>query len=232
MADIDIINVGGTDYNIKDSTARSTASAAQTAANGKAPISHAVNASTYGLATGSAFGHVKLADAFDTRIGATADAIGASQVAVYNLYNKAYGNVQYQFLSSYGGGATCPITKNATYIGTGSNIKEFAAFKCGRMGIVKIGFTCMTAIPTTTDVVLMENIDFIDMLPVSNPPIGGGAINPFGFIWNYTNGITYPIVIERDSSGTKSFLRLYVGANHPIAVGDNLFGSAYIITSA
>ena len=86
MADIDVINVGGTDYNIKDATARTAATNAQTAANGKAPTSHAVNAATYGLGTASLYGHVKLSDTYNSSVGAAANSIGASQAALYNAY--------------------------------------------------------------------------------------------------------------------------------------------------
>ena len=53
-------------------TAKDRADEAHTLATGKAPISHAVNANTYGLGTNGVYGHVKLSDATDgTAVAAT-----------------------------------------------------------------------------------------------------------------------------------------------------------------
>ncbi|MGN1321180.1 MAG: hypothetical protein ACI4VJ_01195 [Methanosphaera sp.] len=56
---------------------------------GKAPIMHAVNTLTYGGATGTLYGHVKLSDTYTTAVanGDAANSIGASQNALYNAYN-------------------------------------------------------------------------------------------------------------------------------------------------
>lgn len=62
---------------------------AYNALNGaKAPKSHAVNNSTYGLGTAALYGHVKLNDTYATKVAnaAAANAIGASQNALYNAY--------------------------------------------------------------------------------------------------------------------------------------------------
>lgn len=229
MADIDIINVGGTDYNIKDSTARSTASAAQTAANGKAPISHAVNASTYGLATGSAFGHVKLADAFDTRIGATADAIGASQVAVYNLYNKAYGNIQYQALSTYGNGATKVIARNTTYVKTSPS--QFMAFKCGRIGLVNLGFTWLTAVGADQEIDIVTNIEFLVAAPLSLSLNfeGKSVAAAWSHLNGYNKGKIYTGTLYNAANNTSS-VRIYTGPTG-IEAGTTMYGSFWCITA-
>lgn len=79
MADLNIINVGGVDYNIADATARSNVS-------GKAPINHASSATTYGKATGSLYGHVRLSDTFRSVEGYAADGIAASQGSVYRAF--------------------------------------------------------------------------------------------------------------------------------------------------
>ena len=54
--------------------------------SGKAPNNHAVNASTYGLGTASVYGHVKLSDVYASSVGAAANAVGASQYALYSAY--------------------------------------------------------------------------------------------------------------------------------------------------
>lgn len=56
---------------------------------GKAPINHAVNALTYGGATGTVYGHVILSDVYSTAVanGAAANSVGASQNALYNAFN-------------------------------------------------------------------------------------------------------------------------------------------------
>ena len=56
---------------------------------GAAPISHASSATTYGAATASNYGHVKLSDTYASKVssGAAANGLGASQNALYNAYN-------------------------------------------------------------------------------------------------------------------------------------------------
>lgn len=64
--------------------------AINTALNGKAPTSHAVNASTYGLGTSGVYGHVKLTDATNTTEanGKAAKGIAASAYAVKLAYDR------------------------------------------------------------------------------------------------------------------------------------------------
>lgn len=69
MANISAIKVGNTSYGIT-------------------PASHASTATTYGAATASKYGHVKLSDNYTSSAGAAASGIGASSLAVYNAYNK------------------------------------------------------------------------------------------------------------------------------------------------
>lgn len=64
--------------------------AINTALNGKAPTNHAVNASTYGLGTSGAYGHVKLTDATNTTQanGQASKGIAASAYAVKLAYDR------------------------------------------------------------------------------------------------------------------------------------------------
>ena len=71
--------------------------------NGKAAKSHAVNANTYGLGTGSVFGHVKLSDATNSATAAS-DSIAATPKAVRAAMEKAV--EAYELASSAAGGAS------------------------------------------------------------------------------------------------------------------------------
>ena len=55
---------------------------------GKAPISHASTANTYGLRTASVYGHVKLSDTYNSSAGAAANGVGASSKAINEVYKK------------------------------------------------------------------------------------------------------------------------------------------------
>lgn len=61
--------------------------------NAKAPNDHAIAVTTYGIGTGSLYGHVKLSDIYDTKVanGAAANALAASQNALFNAYNTLKG---------------------------------------------------------------------------------------------------------------------------------------------
>ena len=59
-----------------------------TTVNGKAPIAHAVNENTYGLGTGSVYGHVKLSDSTSSTSANTAG-IAATPKAVKSAYDLA-----------------------------------------------------------------------------------------------------------------------------------------------
>lgn len=74
MANISTIKVGSTSYGIT-------------------PASHASTATTYGAATASKYGHVKLSDNYTSSAGAAASGIGASSLAVYNAYNTLNSNL-------------------------------------------------------------------------------------------------------------------------------------------
>lgn len=63
------------------------AGAVQNIINGKAPISHAVDANTYGIGTPSLFGHVKLSNNYATSAGTAAEGMGASSYALSTAYN-------------------------------------------------------------------------------------------------------------------------------------------------
>lgn len=76
MANISKIKVGNTSYGI-------TAT----------PTAHASTATTYGAASASKYGHVKLSDNYKSSAGAAASGIGASSLAVYNAYNTLNSNL-------------------------------------------------------------------------------------------------------------------------------------------
>lgn len=76
MANISKIKVGSTSYGI-------TAT----------PTAHASTATTYGAASASNYGHVKLSDNYTSSAGAAASGIGASSAAVYNAYNTLNSNL-------------------------------------------------------------------------------------------------------------------------------------------
>lgn len=69
MANISTIKVGSTTYGI-------TAT----------PTAHATSATTYGTATASKYGHVKLSDYYTSSAGTANSGVGASSAAVYNAY--------------------------------------------------------------------------------------------------------------------------------------------------
>ena len=68
MANISTIKVGNTSYELT-------------------PASHTSTATTYGAATDSNYGHVKLSDNYTSSAGAAASGIGASSLAVCDAYN-------------------------------------------------------------------------------------------------------------------------------------------------
>lgn len=76
MANISSIKVGNTSYGI-------TAT----------PTAHASTATTYGAASASNYGHVKLSDNYTSSAGTAASGIGASSAAVYNAYNTLNSNL-------------------------------------------------------------------------------------------------------------------------------------------
>ena len=59
---------------------------------GKAPTSHNSTGTGYGVGNASYYGHVKLSDTYTSNVGAAANAIGASQTALYNVW-KGYSTV-------------------------------------------------------------------------------------------------------------------------------------------
>lgn len=80
MADIDVINVGGVDYNIKDTTARNAISSQVV------PVDHSSTDGKYGIGTSTKVGHVRPVDAFSSLVGSADQGIVASQKAVYDAY--------------------------------------------------------------------------------------------------------------------------------------------------
>lgn len=55
--------------------------------NSRTPTAHASNATTYGAGNASNYGHVKLSDTYNSNVGAAANSIGASQKALFDLYD-------------------------------------------------------------------------------------------------------------------------------------------------
>lgn len=75
--------------------AQTAANNAQTTADGKAPISHASSATTYGKGTSANYGHVKLSDSTSSTSGAASGGVAATPAAVkaaYDLANTAKTN--------------------------------------------------------------------------------------------------------------------------------------------
>ena len=85
MANISKIKVGNTSYGI-------TAT----------PTAHASTATTYGAASASNYGHVKLSDNYTSSAGAAASGIGASSAAVYNAYNTLNSNLTLKTITGIG----------------------------------------------------------------------------------------------------------------------------------
>lgn len=62
----------------------------ETGLAGKAPVAHASTATTYGVGTGTAYGHLKISDAYNadnSTSGAAANGVAASSWAVYRAYS-------------------------------------------------------------------------------------------------------------------------------------------------
>lgn len=80
-------------------------SAIQTQLDGKAVKSHASTATTYGLGTASNYGHVKLSDTYKSKTtnGAAANGLGASQNALFNVYD-SFVTQDYTFSGTYTAG--------------------------------------------------------------------------------------------------------------------------------
>jgi len=62
--------------------------------NSRTPTSHASTGTGYGGGTASNYGHVKLSDTYTSSVGAAANSIGASQNALYKVYQRT----NFQFL--------------------------------------------------------------------------------------------------------------------------------------
>lgn len=75
---------------VYDEILNTTSGNTETAVSGRAPTNHASETTTYGAASATQYGHVKLADNYtvgdDESAGSAADAVGASQKAVADAY--------------------------------------------------------------------------------------------------------------------------------------------------
>ena len=104
----------------------------QTQLGAKAPTSHASTATTYGQATASNYGHVKLSDTYTSKTtnGAAANGLGASQNALYNAYNalntSKQANLSWTPTASNSASAMTLTTAN-TYYKVGSNGLSFSS---------------------------------------------------------------------------------------------------------
>lgn len=138
---------------------------------------------------------------------------------VVNTTEKA---LQYQYLDSYGGGATQNLSVSS--IVDSSSIQQCCAFKKDNIGYVQIGIALNDGVSTEQDVVLIDDIDFVPCEPISsNTPS-----SMWGQLWDYTTGKTYPIIIE-SSTSTTSRVRVYTGEDSGIISGHTLFGSVSCI---
>ena len=77
------------DLKVDQDSIKATLSAHSTEIAGKAPRTHAAPDTTYGQATGSLYGHVKVSDTYSSKVdnGAAANGLAASQNALYNAYS-------------------------------------------------------------------------------------------------------------------------------------------------
>lgn len=96
--------------NIQSQLSGDVAANLQNQINGKAPISHASSNTTYGVATSSLYGHVKLSNATNSSFDETSG-IAATPYAVKTVFNLAKGKAPMTHASS------------ATTYGTGSSTK-------------------------------------------------------------------------------------------------------------
>ena len=81
----------------------------------RAPISHASTATTYGVGNANNYGHVKLSDTYNSSVGAAANAIGASQAALYNAYAWANNNFTKLTTFDFNGANVANVTPTTSY---------------------------------------------------------------------------------------------------------------------
>ena len=100
--------------------------------SGLAPKSHATNATTYGGATGTNYGHVRLSDTYTTvgSSGKAANSIGASAWAVQSVYNDLTGSTTIT-------GDNIGTLNASTKLDVGSRIM----YKIGKLVILSMNFT-------------------------------------------------------------------------------------------
>ena len=109
--------------------------------SGLAPKSHATNATTYGGATASDYGHVRLSDTYTTvgSSGKAANSVGASAWAVQSVYNDLT-----DFVSLTGDNIGTLNAASKLTIGSRH------LYKMGKLVILNINFTLTGSITTST----------------------------------------------------------------------------------
>lgn len=110
--------------------------------SGKAPTSHAVNATTYGAGTASLYGHVKLTDTYATVSTSqkAANSIGASAWAVQKVYDALTST------SSAAGDNIGSVGSKTTVSGGGGRI----LYKIGNIIILQLTLMVSSALTTST----------------------------------------------------------------------------------
>ena len=111
---------GQIDTHNSDSSAhadiRSSVDSALSGLDGKAPTSHASSSATYGIGTGSNYGHVKLSDSTSSTSAASAG-IAASPAAVKAAYDLANSKLSSVFYA----GTSAPSNTSLLWIDTTAN---------------------------------------------------------------------------------------------------------------
>lgn len=120
---------------------------------GAAPTSHASADTTYGAATATDYGHVKLSNSYTSSAGAAADGIAASSCAVYAAYTAArnFGNTtafnKYECnASGEAAAADCKVTlgcsRSYRWSGATTNVCSFDRRTYAKFGIYQTQNAC------------------------------------------------------------------------------------------
>ena len=129
--------------------------ALQTAVSGKAPTSHASSATTYGVGTTGAYGHVKLS----TAAGGALSASGSAGTANGTVANA---NHSHPFPSQLATGRTFSLTGDVTasgvsFNGTG-NVALETSIASGKVGATELATNAVTSAKIAADAVTLAKI--------------------------------------------------------------------------